>query len=188
MEDKSHGDIIQTTVWPLSQPANHCKWPDMLAGLAIRLHLSLGTSEDLVALGSAWKRWVTNVCAGMTHKELILPEDKGISFLKSLPGFWSYQWWAIGRGHCHPQLMEPHLTNCSLISGSGPDQELHILVENQREVYTTTHPLLCAFHDSASLPRRCQSLGFEDCTKICLKFLRVWEHLWFLRIYFFIFF
>jgi len=52
VEDKSHGGNIQTAVWPLSQPANHCKWPDMLAGLAVRLHLSMGTSEDLVALGS----------------------------------------------------------------------------------------------------------------------------------------
>lgn len=80
------------------------------------------------------------------------------------------------------------LPNCSLISGSGQDQELGISVENQGEVCTTTHPLLCPFQDSASLPRRCQYLAFEECSKICLKFLRVWERLWFLWIYFFIVF
>lgn len=172
MEDKSHGDIIQTTVWPLSQPANHCKWPDMLAGLAIRLHLSLGTSKDLVALGSAWKRWVTNVCAGMTQKEWILPEDKRISFLKSLPGFWSYR---VGN---RKGTLSPTPNELLSYLWNGPDQELHILVENQREVYTTTHPFLCPFQDSASLPRRCQPFAFEECSKIYLKFLRVWKHFW----------
>lgn len=59
----------------------------MLAGLAIRPHLSLGTSEDLVALGSAGKRWVTKSCAGMTQKELILLETEASmkELLKVLP-------------------------------------------------------------------------------------------------------
>lgn len=155
--------------------------------LAIRLQLALGTSEDLVALDCAWKSWVTNGRAGTTQKELIIPPGRSIKGKTSSgptpPGLWSCRWRVIGRGKCRPYLM-----NCCLIAGTGPVRSgmTHFSREPEED-YTTSHSLLCPFQGWASLPRSCQSLAFEECSKMCLKFLNVWESLWFLWIYFFIF-